>query len=514
MNDTEQDNRNAPSYLAHYGMHRPPFADKVEDDLYYAEPSRTQRLDMLLHLTQYSQEILLVTGPEGIGKTTMLHQFQKKAPGEWKVSAINAHPMMDQEQLMYRICHGLKLAVDSPNYSVAVSNLKRRLESMLAESQTVIIAIDNAHILSTGALAFLVDLAKTRNLKSGTNVRILLFAEPQIKIQLASTELEGKQKNLIRKIDLPPFSEDQTGKLIRNRVRMAGLHANNTFTPNAINKIYKQSKGIPGDIVELAHRVLFEMTPIKRRTKPRPLPSEKSAKKRSSSVGLALGLVAAVLVVFLLLFQKEINTLFSGKSQTVKTTEQPRTTQPLSLPPATQDATATESPSTTQAPQSIEEEIAAEAQTMTAVEPEERPAQQTTGAEAPSTEVVTETDILDASAVPQTEQLAVNINQAAWLMEQNPQYFTLQLVAGYQKRTVNNFLTQHKLPATELAYYHSYNKGKDWHSLVYGIYPDYRSAKDAIETLPAAVRLSKPWIRQLNSIQGDIKDALQIDAEN
>ena len=103
--------------------------------------------------------------------------------------------------------------------------------------------------------------------------------------------------------------------------------------------------------------------------------------------------------------------------------------------------------------------------------------------------------------------LAAQINQEAWLLEQDPNFFTLQLVAGYQKSTVNNFIKLHKLANDNLAYYHSLNKGKDWNSLVYGIYPDYRSALLAINDLPEGVRQARPWIRQLKSVQEEIKEA-------
>ena len=58
-----------PEYLAHYGMHRAPFSAAIENDMYYVEPTRKQRLDVLLHLTQYTNELLVVTGEQGMGKT-------------------------------------------------------------------------------------------------------------------------------------------------------------------------------------------------------------------------------------------------------------------------------------------------------------------------------------------------------------------------------------------------------------------------------------------------------------
>ena len=542
--EPEFDNRNAPSYLAHYGMHRPPFATKTDDDMYYAEPTRNKRLDILLHLTQYGNELLLVTGAEGSGKTTLMHQFTKKAQSNWRVCSLNAHTKMDEEQLLYRICHSFNLAVESGALPFIVTNVKRQLDQMLAASQTVVLVIDNAHILSPAVLALLAEFSKIKNQQSGTYLRIILFAEPQIKIQFATIELENKLKFPVRKIDLPPFDELQTGELIRHRTKTAGLEADNTFTDAAISKIYKQSEGIPGNIVDLSHRVLFEMTPLKRRTKTTPVATPEGAKTKPP-IGLIAGVVGIVIIALILMFQNEINNLYFKKTEQPASEE--RTVTSLAIPKlpaesanndieqahiksAANNNTANEKTENFRASSKTIAVFAKDIDSNTVQAPAS--ASGTNLSEADSSESVSSIAPTISSKSVNTEPRSTattrssqsnkevrnegknesaisQINLDAWLLEQNPNYFTLQLVAGYQKSTVNNFLKLHKLPNKQLAYYHSLNKGKDWNSLVYGVYPDYRSAMLALDDLPSAVRKARPWIRQLKSIQAEIKEAKQ-----
>jgi DamX protein len=505
MKDTDYDNRDAPTYLAHYGMHRPPFATKTEDDMYYNEPTRTKRLDILLHLTQYGNELLLVTGPEGSGKSTLMQQFLKQAPGSWKICSLNAHAKLDEEQLLYRICHSFNLPVETGTLGAITTSIKRQLDQLLASTKTVVIVIDNAHILSNDCLVLLTDLAKIKNPHSGALLRIILFAEPQIKIQFASIELENKPKYPIRKIDLPPFDEINTGELIRHRTRTAGLEADSTFTEAAIGKIYKQSEGLPGNIVELAHRVLFEMTPLKRRTKPRPM-AESNEEKAKRPIGLISAITVVVLIALILMFQKEINQLYSQKKPPTAERTPERTVTALAIPQLADEALNTEANALNGGDKHTQSAATDKA---TFADTSSEPTVQTT---VPSTAINEEenTAASKLSAPNHTNVpsgLVRNIHQEQWLLEQTPNDYTLQLVAGYQKTTVNNYLKRHKLPTTELAYYHSLNKGKAWHSLVYGIYPDYNSAKLAITDLPPAVRQSKPWIRRLKNIQNEINEA-------
>lgn len=527
MSSHDQDNRDAPTYLAHYGMHRPPFTIKTEDDMYYAEPIRSKRLDILLHLTQYGNELLLVTGPEGSGKTTLMHQYLNKAHSIWKVCSINAHTKMDAEQLLYRICHNFSLPIETGDVTALVGNVKRQLDQLLSTNLTVVIVIDNAHVLATEVLSLLTELAKNKNATSGKNLRLILFAEPQIKIQFASAEMENKSKYPIRKIDLPPFDEQQTGELIRFRTKVAGLQADNTFTDAAISKIHKQSEGNPGDIVELAHRVLFEMTPLKRRTKTKPSAKQSLPQNGKKLLLIIAGIIAAAVIAAILIFQEEINQLFSNKPE--KPLE--RTISALPIPPLSTEHpnqegdvfpienTLSKRENELPAPHVDQEKIVDtnivmdEATTPEQNHPEvpanttndKSPSEQTPQSHAKhGSEIPTSNNTTDSERTGPIEEFKINVNREPWLLEQNPNHYTLQLLAAHKQTTVNNFLITHKLRATELAYYYSINNEQDWHSLVYGVYPDYRSAMDAVDALSLSLKKLKPWIRQFSSVQYEI----------
>jgi DamX protein len=93
--------------------------------------------------------------------------------------------------------------------------------------------------------------------------------------------------------------------------------------------------------------------------------------------------------------------------------------------------------------------------------------------------------------------------QDAWLRQQDPAHYTLQLVAGEHPDTIRKFITEHKL-ANDLALYHSTRNDKPWFGLTYGIYPDKQAAIDARARLPRELRRLKPWVRDLGGIQATL----------
>jgi DamX protein len=512
-----------PEYLAHYGMHRAPFSAAIENDMYYVEPARKQRLDVLLHLTQYTNELLVVTGEQGTGKTMFLQQFINSAGEHWKICAMQGHKMMTEEQFLQQVYLGFGIAHASIHKTTMLTNLKKRLDSQLEQALPVILLVDDAHLFSSKVLSLILELASIRNVTSGTSVRVILFSEPQIKIILAEPELDEKHRLIVRKIDLPPLDESHTGDYLYHRLSQAGMATEQFLTQQTIRKIYKQSNGIPARINEAADKLLFETTPIIRRT------SNVQAQKKMAGMKYVVIVVLLGIALASYLFQKYFNTTIrdtSEATETEQTTAQPaetvteKTVTPLKLPELDstkeikvdneiQAEQSTRPPDAIDPMQSLKEELASKTAEPAAA-PEPAPAQPAAAEkiqyeqDAPAeTQSITPLGPAPTIAIQQPPA-EVLPKDAKWVMQQNPEHFTLQLVTGRQQATIDRFIAQHGLQPQMLAYFYSYRNEKNWHNLIYGVYPDRAEAAAAIKQLPPELAAIKPWIRQYRSIQSEI----------
>ena len=126
----DDSNKTPPPYAAYYGMAREPFGSTIEDELFYAEPTRKQRLDILLHLAQYGNELMLVTGPEGSGKTTLLQQFQNKALDSWSIAHIDAKEGMDERKLVQQLYHQMGMKFHGATHTELLENMGRHFNSL------------------------------------------------------------------------------------------------------------------------------------------------------------------------------------------------------------------------------------------------------------------------------------------------------------------------------------------------------------------------------------------------
>ena len=100
-----------------------------------------------------------------------------------------------------------------------------------------------------------------------------------------------------------------------------------------------------------------------------------------------------------------------------------------------------------------------------------------------------------------SEVIAEGLKSAEWLMNQNPDAYTLQIVAVSRLSSVVKLAKQFP-PGGELATFRSRKGAGDLYPLFFGIYPTLPAAKAAAASLPRS--LGQPLPRQMKSIHQEI----------
>jgi len=103
-------------------------------------------------------------------------------------------------------------------------------------------------------------------------------------------------------------------------------------------------------------------------------------------------------------------------------------------------------------------------------------------------------------AEPASPSSLVPTASGDWLSQQNPDYYTVQLLASPNPETLDRFIDRHALSGA-LGRVASERDGSKWYTLVYGSYPTREAAKAAINDLPPSLRESSPWVRRIGDIQ-------------
>src|SRR5690606_39135373 len=139
------------------------------------------------------------------------------------------------------------------------SRLSQYFQAVRNQSRSVVLIVDDAHELGDEAFSLLVKLALTDN--SGNTFHLVLVGQVSQLDMLDYTCPPSERQSLFTSIALPAFSLDETRNYLRYRLNAVGFNEEESgrplpFSNRQIDRIHKQSAGVPGDINQLAQEML------------------------------------------------------------------------------------------------------------------------------------------------------------------------------------------------------------------------------------------------------------------
>lgn len=517
-------------YQARLKLEQAPFVNRAPGESFFADPEWLQRIDLLQHLVQFSDLLLIVNGARGSGKTVLFNELARSAKENWCICKLNGEIILDKNSLLACIADICKLGTIA-----AREDLPQRLVNQWKALQLLgkypVLLIDNAHCMDSSLLRALLRLDGNPR-ATLHRVRIVLFSEVGIEQRLVQEVFhEPEEAVLTHSMELTPLSEQQTASYLVFRLAAAGYSGESPFSSHEVHSIHKVSGGLPYRINELAHQIL-----LKQDTKSR-LPGSTNTiapkkTRRWPHWRWAAILLVGILVAFGLnyksgrLFEQdrerqEIVSLplptilpdsdvlaeIGNSGSGVPSDVQPKTVEESNVavdgiaqhePAQPQGAIATEMENVARS----ESEIAVDRDKAEQVEPPV--AEQEIREESAVGEVVALAE--DVQPSPATKGKALSLNRPRreeWILEQDPDGFTLQLLSVRKAAAVISYIKDHKLVG-DSAYFEKSLIGTTWFSLLYGTYLSEEEALSAAESLPESVR-ELPRIRRLASVQEEIR---------
>lgn len=413
---------------------------------YYLTSELSQRINLIRHLIENSEQLLLVLAEKGGGKTALLNQLKRIAEKEcetWWIYTPDTSPALSSEVLLSSILNALNVRQDGKPLAVLQQSLRNHISSTRYNGQIPVLFVDDAHQLPLATLQFLIELNMQG--KPQTRMRVVLFCEPQITSILAAPEFEMVQNTLVHTLDVPLFSDTQVRDYLQFRLHSTRYSNIHPFNSDVIKKIYEKSEGSVGKINHYAQQVLRQFAEQRHDIH---LPHSFAPQ---SKLLWSLAVVLVLVGLSLLFYWKSI--------------EENEISSPSFQPIATMPTTVTTEIKQEKVEQEVEKIV-----------------------EQPSPTISNE-EILDQ-----------NIKGADWLLSQNSNSYTLQILGTHELVNLQNFIKQYS-HITELAMFKTTYRNKDWYVLVYGIYSTRSEAQAAVKQMPEEFQNTKPWIRSIASIQ-------------
>jgi general secretion pathway protein A len=230
-------------YHEHFGLVRSPFEMTPDPAFLFLGEVHREGLATLAYGVQARKGFVLLTGEVGTGKTTLLHALLAQLDRE-TVAAFIFNPrlepldffrMLFDEYGIETVCH------TKAEYLLA---LNRFLIGRLGKNQTTLLIVDEAQNLSADMLEEIRLLSNLETPRSKL-IQIMLVGQPELWEMLSRPELRQLRQRIVLRYELRPFSGEETGRYVEERLRLAGYTGKGLFKSAALRAVHEISGGVP-----------------------------------------------------------------------------------------------------------------------------------------------------------------------------------------------------------------------------------------------------------------------------
>lgn len=253
-------------YETNFGFHRQPFQCADLTRAFFISESIRSILPQLLHALRSDLGIAVLTGPAGVGKTSLLKHLQMQIAHEGRVVLCSAAGLENPAEVLQTLQAAslLKAGEGSPESSISVAVRSRWtvVEQMRKTTEfwgPILLLVDDAQLLSVPVLnelrAFTEEEWNGRAL-----VRCLIAGPLNLEEELARPAHADFSRRVRCHAFLEPLSSKESLECLNRHFSVVGGKLRDVFSPQALDLIAVASDGLPRCLTLLADESLIVAT--------------------------------------------------------------------------------------------------------------------------------------------------------------------------------------------------------------------------------------------------------------
>jgi general secretion pathway protein A len=230
-------------YEAHFGLKNNPFYMTPDPSALYWTTAHREALAGLTYAIVQNKGFVVLTGPAGTGKTTLLRKLLDSAPVPMRTSIVY-NPTLTANEFLELALADFDMPRVPMNKAQRLMRLEQFLLSTHRDGKAAVLIIDEAHKLSPELLE---EVRLLTNFETARQklLQIVLVGQPELNGILNREDLWQLKQRIAVRLQIQPLSEADVPLYLHFRWTKAGGAEPFPFQPAAIELITAASKGIP-----------------------------------------------------------------------------------------------------------------------------------------------------------------------------------------------------------------------------------------------------------------------------
>ncbi|MBN2882955.1 MAG: AAA family ATPase [Clostridia bacterium] len=243
--------------LTFYGMQTMPFGKDIHTSEVF-QALALKDAQAMLEMGLETEDILLLTGPVGCGKSVTVRHFMASLDNNRYIPIYIQGQIKSVTELYKMILKGLLI---EPPFSPTKAKILY-IKSIMEMKKKPVIIIDDAQDMADQSLLAIKSLVNFAQ-DSSNKVTILLSGQPELKDKLTYSMFAAIRQRIKLDISLNPMSLEETCRFIDHFLAICGRQVS-VFSDNAKSEIFRMASGIPRVVCRICFKALIQGT-IKKR---------------------------------------------------------------------------------------------------------------------------------------------------------------------------------------------------------------------------------------------------------
>lgn len=242
-------------YNDFYCMNERPFSKTPDPRFLYLSRGHREALARLMYVAE-EREIALLTGEIGCGKTTLSRALMDNLGDDYRFCFI-VNPRLSAVEFLRSIARAFSPLPPAEDKESILNQIADAVFMLHNEGVSPILIVDEAQLISDMEIFDEIRLLTNFQLDDRNLITIILMGQPELRGMLSSPVFEPLRQRITMQFHLTPLEIDDVQEYLDCRLEVAGGFAG-LFTPDAVQRIYDLSQGVPRRINQIATNAILE----------------------------------------------------------------------------------------------------------------------------------------------------------------------------------------------------------------------------------------------------------------